>query len=122
MGRSMTMKTTEFFSSKFLTAADLKGKEHKLTIDRLEATEFKDGTVKPAMYFRNREKAMILNKTNTMKLAGQYGENMDDWLGKEVVVYPDTVDFQGKSVEAIRVRPVLPQVADEFKDDAEIPF
>ena len=115
------MKTSEFFSSKFLTAADLKGKEHKLTIDKLEATEFKDGTVKPAMYFRGREKGMILNKTNTMKLAAQYGDDMDAWVGREVIVYPDTVDFQGKPVDAIRLRPVLPQASAVDPND-DIPF
>ena len=115
------MQTKDFYDSKFLKADDLQGREHKLIVNRLEAIEFKDKTVKPAMYFRNREKGIILNKTNTMKLAGQYGDDMDAWVGKEVIIYPDTVDFQGKPTPAIRLRPVLPQASAVDPND-DIPF
>ena len=34
-----------------------------------------------------------------------YGNDTDDWVGREIVLGVDFVDFQGKTVEAIRVKP-----------------
>lgn len=113
----------EFFDSKWLSAGDLGNREHKLTIERTDIAEFKEGAErKPAIYFVGRKKGMALNKTNAKKLASQWGNEMNAWIGKEVIVYPDTTEFNGNTVECIRLRPVLPQVAsDEFQDD-KIPF
>lgn len=101
------MKTTEFFDSKYLAASDLANREHKLTIDHIEVADFKDGTRKPVLFFTGKKKGIALNKTNAKKLIAQYGDEMDNWIGKEVIVYPDIVDFQGQMVDCIRLRAVL---------------
>lgn len=115
------MNVDEFFESKYLNAADLNGHEVKVTIDRCEAVQFKDGSVKPSIFFVGKKKGMVLNKTNTMKLKAQWGGDMDQWAGHEVILYPDTTDFQGRMVDCLRVRPVLPVVATDDPEDG-IPF
>ena len=114
-------KVSEFFDSKHLAAADLGGKEHKLIIERTDFAEFKDGN-KPVLFFSGRKKGMVLNKTNASKLRNQYGDEMNDWAGKEVIIYPDTVDFQGQMVACIRLRPVLPQAQGNDFKDSDIPW
>lgn len=47
---------------------------------------------------------MVLNKTNANNIAFLYGEETDDWQGAEIVLFEAMVDFQGKTVPALRVR------------------
>ena len=115
------MNIDEFFDSKYLTAADLAGHEVKVIIDHVEVAEFKDGTKKPAIFFAGKKKGMALNKTNSNKLKAQWGKETDAWVGKEIILYPDVTDMQGRMVDCLRLRPVLPVVQAGAKND-DIPW
>ena len=118
------MNVNDFYQteSKWLKASDLKkdGKPIKarLTIDRPEVVEFKDNTKKVGIFFVGKEKGLILNKTNASLIAEQYGQDMLDWKGKSISIYPTTTDFGGERVECIRVEQAIP-AADP---DDDIPF
>lgn len=107
------MKVSEAFpsNSRWLSASDLQGHEVKVRITAIDVAEFDNGN-KPALMFAGKQKGLVLNRTNARKLAGAYGDDMDSWLNKEIIIYPDVVEFQGKPVDAIRCRPVLPTAAD----------
>ena len=62
------------------------------------------GDHKPIIYFEGKEKGIVLNKTNATAIATIYGDDTDDWTGGEIILYSAWVDFQGKQVEAIRIR------------------
>lgn len=100
------MKVSNAFPSKYLAAADLNGKEPQVTIDRVEMASFDDGSSKPAVYFVGHQKGVVLNKTNATNIAMVHGDDTDYWKGKNVILFTAWVDFQGKSVQAIRVRGV----------------
>lgn len=106
------MKVSEAFpnNSKWLAASDLQGHEVKVQIQSVVVAEFDNGN-KPALMFFGKQKGMVLNRTNAKKLAAQYGDDMDNWKGKEIIIYPEVVEFQGKPVDSIRCRPILPQAA-----------
>jgi hypothetical protein len=80
------------------------------------------------LYFREREKGMVLNITTIRVLESTYGGDTDHWVGNKVMVYVDpNVSFGGKVVGGLRLRtpkkvavkaPV--KTDDEFADD--IPF
>jgi hypothetical protein len=97
------MRVSEEFPSKYLSASDLNGQSVTLVIDHLETTEL-EGKRKMVLFFRKAKKGMVLNKTNAGNIAAAYGDETDDWHGKELVLFPAWVDYQGKSVEAVRVR------------------
>lgn len=100
------MNINEAFPSKYLKADDLQGREVTVQIDHVAMEEVgKDKDVRAALYFRNKEKGIVLNKTNATNIAAAYGPNTDDWSGQPVTLFTAWVDFQGKSVQAIRVRP-----------------
>jgi hypothetical protein len=100
------MNVMEAFPSKFLKADDLQGKEITVQIDHVAMEEVgKDKEIRPALYFRGKEKGIVLNKTNATNIAAAYGPDTDDWTGQPVTLFTTWVDFQGKSVPAIRVRP-----------------
>ncbi len=91
------------FPSKYLKASDLAGKTVRLKITRIEIEKLGED-LRPVLYFNGTEKALVTNKTNANRITFAYGKETDDWIGKDIEVYPDHVDFQGRLVEAIRVR------------------
>lgn len=97
------MIINEAFPSNYLKAADLQGKSPLVKIDRVAYEEINNER-KLAMYFVGKDKPMILNKTNANTIASAYGQDTDDWCDAEIVLFMAMVDFQGKTVEALRVK------------------
>lgn len=100
------MKGSDVFPSKWLSAADLQGREPTVTIDKVAMEEVEKGKEKPVLYFRGKAKGMVLNKTNWNRLEMiTKDDESDNWSGREITLYVDIVDFQGKPTEAIRIKP-----------------
>ena len=108
--------------SLYLSAADLKGKQQRATIEYVEVDEFEqDGRKKKkaVVSFKGGSKSLILNKTNGSMLVEITGsDDTDGWVGTTVMLMPTRVPFQGKIVDAIRIAKVPIDVG---LDDA-IPF
>ena len=105
--------------SKYLKAGDLGGKNPTLEIASVVLVEFdKDEggkEVKPAIHFVGKEKAMVLNATNTEKLCKKFGGDSDGWIGKRVLLGTEFYPKFGK--EGL----VLTALDNDDPDD-EIPF
>ena len=128
------MKSSDIFPSKYLRAADLNGQEPILTIDRVEMELLGDER-KPVVYFRGKERGLVMNKTNFTAIEEISGEeDTDNWAGTKVKLITAKVEFQGKRVPAIRVEPAPrntgtaqrqppppPEPVQEINDD-DIPF
>jgi hypothetical protein len=98
------MRSKDAFPSQYLGSTDLKGKEPNVTIERLYQEEIgNDRQLKWILKFKTADKPMILNKTNWDRIEFMYGDS-DDWPGCRVQLYTEMVSFQGKTVEAIRIR------------------
>ena len=97
------MKVSQAFPSKYLKAADLEGRSVIVIMAQVETETIGDDD-RPVLYFKGKNKGVVLNKTNAGKISDAYGDDTDDWFGKPIELYPTEVDFQGKSVEAIRCR------------------
>ncbi len=100
----------QIFSGDTLKAADLQGHEPTVTIESVEVKDFENGK-KLIIRFVGKKKALVANKTNAGRIAYMHGNDTDAWPGKKIQLYTDLVDFQGKAVEAIRIRPVKQQAA-----------
>lgn len=121
------MKASDAFPSRYLTAADLDGKDVTLVIDRVEEGTVGQGAkaeTKPILHFRKAKKALVLNKTNFNTIAKVLGiDDTDDWGGEAITLYPTETEYQGEMIECIRVRtkkpaaPKKPPVEDA--DDSE---
>jgi hypothetical protein len=46
---------------------------------------------------------LALNKTNAETIMGIYGDDTDNWLGQEITLAVESVDFKGKKVPGVRV-------------------
>ena len=102
------MNINDTFSGNLLKAADLKGAQPTVVISNIKMEKLGDDT-KPVLYFAGKEKGVVLNKTNATNIAAAYGPETDHWIGQRVILFSAWVDFQGKSVEAIRIRPAPSQ-------------
>ena len=96
-------RVSQVFSGEYLTAADLQGAEPSVVIASVEIKEFDDGD-KFLLTFQGKKKGLVANKTNSKRIAALYGDETDDWIGREIILYTDQVDYAGKTVDAIRVR------------------
>jgi len=106
------MNIESAFPSTYIKASDLLGRSARVTI-RNVLMETVGQEQKPILYFNGKEKGLVLNRTNANTISTLFGPNTDDWEGAEVELFPAMVDFQGRSVEAVRVRiaPRKPAVA-----------
>ena len=91
------------FPSNYLKADDLQGREVQVVMDRVDMEDV-GGDHKPVLYFQGKDKGVVLNKTNSTNITMVYGSNTEGWRGKTVTLYSTWVDFQGKSVQSIRIR------------------
>ncbi len=98
------MNIDDVFPSNFLKAADLQGQTPTVVIDRIEMQDIGEDR-KAVIYFQGKQKGVVLNKTNATNISERHGKETGNWLGKKVVLFTAWVDFNGKSTEAIRIRP-----------------
>lgn len=104
------MKLNEVFPSKYVKAEDLQGREVPVVISNVIMEKLGDDT-KLVLHFQNRSKGMVCNKTNAGRIAYMYGDDTDSWIGKEIILASEFVEFQGKTVKGLRVRPPPPTSA-----------
>jgi hypothetical protein len=109
----MVLLASEFDKSRFFKAVDL-DKEKKLRISKVTAEVLGQGDDKerkPIVWFTNDERGLVLNKTNLRTLKEAFGDNMEAWAGKIIVVFPTMTDIRGKMTPALRVRLPPPKQA-----------
>jgi hypothetical protein len=119
------MRISETFRSKFLKSSDLQGRQVEAEIESVVEEEVGNPVeIKPVVYFRGKQRGLVLNATNGFVLQGAFGDDTSDWTGKPVVIFVEPVMFQGKKVDGLRLRPaalaVPSPVPEELSDD--IPF
>ena len=114
------MDRNTLFPSKFLKAADLNGRPSVVVIDKASVESLKtlsgESTQKLVLQFHDRQKGLVVNRTNYDTLADFLGDGAGGWVGKRIELYPDRVAVGGKTVPCIRVRQPL---ADELDDSVE---
>jgi hypothetical protein len=97
------MKMSEEFPSKYLKAADLGGREIKVIMANVEKEKLGDD-LKTILYFKGKERGLVLNKTNAFTIVDAYGDESEDWFDQPLILFSVMVDFQGKVGPAIRCR------------------
>lgn len=101
------MNINNAFPSNYLKASELQGRDVTVTMANV-VFETIGQDRKPVLYFAGTKKGMVLNKTNSNNIAMLYGQETDNWVGKKITLFPCMVDYQGKSVEAVRIRGASP--------------
>lgn len=108
------MHFRQFFDSEYLGNWDLpRDRDCTVIIAKVEPgtlTGQKGRQAKKAIvYFKGKKKPMAFNVTNAKVVAGMYGNDTRDWVGKAIDLYVTTTDSPQGQVDCIRVRPRVPR-------------
>ena len=130
------MRMSDMFPAKYLKKEDFDAPT-VLTIKNCAVEEVGKNDAKPVMYFNERVKGLVLNKTKASLLSETFGDDSDAWVGRKVRLSsdPSVRDLAGKIVGGIRLEcskaaapvkaapvTITPAPAGEFQSDDQIPF
>lgn len=98
------------FPSNYLKASDIRGAEPIVTIDHVAFEPVgRQKEMKAVIYFKGKEKGLVLNKTNATKVTQIAGSaQTEDWDGVRVRLYGTETEFGGETVECIRIKAAPP--------------
>ena len=129
----MVLLASAYDQSKYFKAADLTT-EKKLKIKSATEELIGQGADQKKMltcWFTNDERGLPLNRVNNRTIRGAFGDPVDGWINKIIVLFPTTAEFRGKMVPALRVRipppkgdgqaakPPPPPVDDDLNDSID---
>lgn len=117
------MNIFDAFPSKYVKAADLKGREIELTIASVAVEDVGDGR-KPIVYFDGVKKGLLLNRVNSGTIADAYSPETDNWTGRPIVLFPTTCEYRGSTVDCIRLKipKIVPVAVTEVVSSGSDPF
>lgn len=105
------MNANEMFPSKYLKASDIGEHKPVVIISRIEVEKLgqeDDADLKPVIYFKNKEKGFVCNKTNWNTIIKLYGQETEGWIGKAITLQTMEVQFKDQMTMAIRVSLIKP--------------
>jgi hypothetical protein len=108
------MNIHEFFKSNYVAADDLKGQVVACKINRIEGVKLIDDETKaektrPVLFFEGFKKGFLCAaKINAFTIVEMYGEDVNAWIGKVILLYPDVCMYKGKLTKCIRVKMQTP--------------
>jgi arabinogalactan endo-1,4-beta-galactosidase len=97
------MRIGAAFPSDYLKAADLSGQAVTVRMSHVTLADI-GGEHKPVLYFEGKQRGLVLNKTNANAISATYGDETEEWTGQPITLFEAMVDFQRRTVSAIRVR------------------
>lgn len=98
--------------SRYVTAGLLQGKSIPVTINYVREEEMYNRQSnrkenKLVLYFKGKDKGLILNATNEDMLASLFGDNTDTWAGNEITIYPNRETVGGRTMDVIRIKETM---------------
>lgn len=127
------MKASDMIQSPFLKKEDFP-QPTVLTIKRVSLETVVKGEEKWVLFFNEKSKGLVLNKTKIKQLTAGYGDETDLWVGRKVRLSHDpNVMYGGEAIGGVALEiskgkpvqaapaPVAPP-ADDGMDSVEVPF
>ena len=69
----------------------------------------KDKELKLVTWFTDDKRGLVLNRVNNRVIRTAFGDAVDGWTGKIIVIYPTTAEFRGEVKPCLRVKLPPPQ-------------
>ena len=108
----MVLLASSYDETRFHKAADHQT-EVRLKVRAVTEEKMADGEVKLVVWFTNSKRGLVLNRVNNRTIRAAYGDAVDGWSGKIIVLFPTTAEFRGKMGPALRVR--IPSPKDGYR-------
>ncbi len=102
------MKIDQLLTSSYLKQSDVDG-EILVTVKDIKkqnvARKDEDAEYKYVLFFNEYEKGLVLNATNIKRMGKACGDDTEDWMGQQVILYvDDTVEYGGNAVGGLRIK------------------
>jgi hypothetical protein len=99
------MRKADALPSKYVRATDLGDDERLVTIVSVKMEKVADGKPdKPVARFREIPSGLVINSGNWDTLADAFGDDSEEWVGHEIVLYAADTTMGGKNVKGTRVK------------------
>ena len=121
--RRKFMRSSNAFPSKYMKSADAKAKSIVAIISQMAIElvgQGEDQKQKPVLFLED-QKPIVLNKTNFEALEDAFGDS-DDWPSHKIKVTCERTKFQGKTVDGLRITPIIPRPAPKNELNDPIDF
>jgi hypothetical protein len=102
----MMLLASNYDQSRYFKAEDV-ATEKKLRIKNVSEELIGMGAEKEpklVVWFTNDKHGLILNRINNRTMRGAFGDAVDGWTNKIIVLFPTQADLRGRMVPALRVR------------------
>ena len=109
----MPLLASSYDETTYFKAVDLGAGEIRLKIRAVTEEKMADGKMKLVVWFTNSKRGLVLNRVNNRTIRAAYGDAVDGWIGKIIVLFPTTAEFRGKVGPALRVR--IPPPKDGYR-------
>jgi predicted metal-dependent hydrolase len=101
------------YDQSYIAAHNLNGADKTVTISKVESGKVVGSGGKSAkkliVTFSGEELQWVCPKTCAKTIAAMFGKDTNAWLKKQITLFPTQAQLGGETVEAIRVRPVVPK-------------
>jgi hypothetical protein len=114
----LDMDMSKYMGGQFLKAADVK--ESGPFKAKIVAIEIGEKFKKPEATLDDGS-ILSLNATNCGRLGRHYGSSSDDWIGKEIELSVDELEYNGEIKEAIVIKPISPPLETSKKAPVKKP-
>src|SRR5262249_45867084 len=94
----VVLLASQYDQSRYFKAADL-ATEKKLKIKNVTEEVIgvdKDKERKLVVWFTNDTRGLVLNRVSNRTIRTAYGDAVDGWAGKIIIVFPTMAEFRGK--------------------------
>lgn len=100
------MKSFELCPGKHLESVELGGKDFVATVREVLTNQEvgKDKVKKGVIYFKEFERGVVVNKTIRMTMELLHGDEVSEWVGRKVILYPTETEFEGSMKPVVRIR------------------
>lgn len=106
-------RISDLFQSKYLKVADLQqGQALPINVRISHIAQEDVGTddkreIKPILYFRGKDRGLVLNKTNALELAQLLGDDTDAWTDRVVGLTIERTTYKGQPTQGLRIVPAV---------------
>jgi hypothetical protein len=104
------MKLSDMFPSRYVKGEELNGRSVTVTISKVQPEKMRPNPQSPevtryVLYTRESKKGVVLSKTTATQIAQAVGSvETDEWIDKQITLYPEPMTVAGVQRVAIRVR------------------
>jgi hypothetical protein len=104
------MKLHDMFPSRYVKGEELGGRSVTVTISKVQPEKMRPNPQSPevlryVLYTKEGKKGVVLSKTTATQIAQAVGSvETDEWIGRQITLYPEPMTVAGVKRVAIRAQ------------------